>query len=92
MGIINEIYDLSNQLCRDADMNLQIVRLIIGQNIRHWRLARRLPEEALAKHLSITLKRLHKYESGGDSPTCDELIEIAKMLRCSVDDLCLGEP
>ena len=76
----------------DTNVNLNPIRLIIGQNIHHWRLARRLPEEALARHLSITLKRLQKYESGGDSPTCDELIAMAKLLRCSVDDLCLGEP
>ena len=73
-------------------MNLRTERLIIGQNIHHRRLARRLPEEVLAKHLGITLKRMRNYESGSDSPTCDELIEIARLLRCSVDDLCLGEP
>ncbi len=73
-------------------MNLESFRLIIGQNIYHWRLARKLSEEALAHHLGIPLKRLRKYESGGDSPTCDELVGIARLLRCSVDDLCLGEP
>jgi len=73
-------------------MNRESTRIAIGQNIRHWRLARRLPEEALTKHLGVTLKRLRRYENGGDSPTCDELIEIARLLHCSVDDLCRSEP
>lgn len=68
------------------------IRTTISQNIRHWRLVRRLPEEAVATHLGIQLKRLQKYETGGDSPTCDELIAMAVLFRCSVDDLCLGAP
>lgn len=73
-------------------MEITEIRMRIGQNIYHWRLARRLPEEMLATYLGITLKRLRKYESGDDSPTCDELMEIARLLRCSVNDLCLGDP
>lgn len=73
-------------------MNMDALRIIIGQNIYHWRLARRLSEEVVAKHLGITFKRLRKYENGDDSPSCNELIEIANLLRCSVDDLCRCEP
>jgi len=67
------------------------IRIIIGKNIRHWRTWREFPKEAVAGHLSITLKRLQKYETGGDSPTCDELIAMATLFQCSVDDLCRGE-
>jgi len=72
-------------------MEITEIQTLIAQNIHYWRLARRLSEKAVAEHLGITLKRLRRYESGGNSPTCDELIVIAKLFRCSVDDLCRGE-
>jgi hypothetical protein len=64
------------------------MRIIIGSNIRHWRMWRGFSEDAVAAHLAIKAKRLKKYESGGDSPTCDELVAIASLLQCSVNDLC----
>lgn len=73
-------------------MNLRTARTIIGQNIHHWRLARRISEEMVMAHLGVTLTRLQKYESGNDSPTCDELIAMARLFRCSVDDLCREAP
>jgi transcriptional regulator with XRE-family HTH domain len=72
-------------------MDKQSIRIIIGQNIRQWRQKRRMSEQMLADQIGITLKRLRKYEIGHDSPTCDELIAIATLLKCSVDDLCRGK-
>jgi len=71
-------------------MNLKTACIIIGQNIYHWRLARRLSERTVSEHLGITLKCLQKYENGVDSPTCDELIALAELFQCSVNDLCRG--
>jgi transcriptional regulator with XRE-family HTH domain len=69
-------------------MDIASIRSAIGNNIRHWRIQRGLSEEMAATHLAIKIKRLQKYESGGESPTCDELIELAMLFHCSVDDLC----
>jgi len=68
------------------------IRIKIGKNIRHWRTWRGLSEEAVAARLAIKTKRLQKYEYGGDSPTCDELIELAALFQCTVDDLCKEAP
>lgn len=68
------------------------LRITIGKNLRFWRTWRGISQETAAGHLTITLKRLQKYESGGDSPTCDELVAIAAFLQCSVDDLCWEAP
>lgn len=92
MVIFNYIYDFLHLLNWGADMNLRNARILIGRNIHHWRLARRLPRASVAKHLGITLKRLQKYERGRDSPTCDELIAMAELFQCSVDDLCREAP
>ena len=73
-------------------MDIRNIRTIISQNIHHWRMARRFPEETVAMHLGITLKRLKQYENGNDSPTCDELIAMATLFCCSVNDLCLETP
>ena len=64
------------------------IRITIGKNIKYQRQKRGWTEEMLAANLGITLKRLRKYESGADSPTCDEMIEIATLFKCSVDDFC----
>lgn len=73
-------------------MKHDIIRATIGKNIRFWRTWRGLSEEAVAVHLAIKAKRLQKYESGSDSPTCDELIDMAALFQCSVDDLCREAP
>ena len=71
-------------------MDRKAICTAIGRNIRHRRLESGIWETALAFYLGITLKQLQKHENGDDSPTCDELIQIAKVLECSVDDLCIG--
>lgn len=73
-------------------MDISNIRIIIGRNIRHQRQLSGLQEAVLASHLGIPLKRLRKYESGGDSPTCDELIALARLFRCPVDMLCRETP
>ncbi len=71
-------------------MNQQNICIAIGKNIRQKRLEIGLSEDGLAAWLCIKLQRLQAYENGSASLTCDELIHIAVMLRCSVDELCRG--
>jgi len=73
-------------------MDRAFMRRSIGRNIRHQRQLSGLQETVLASHLGIPLQRLRKYESGGDSPTCDELIALARLFRCPVDALCREAP
>jgi ribosome-binding protein aMBF1 (putative translation factor) len=73
-------------------MDRENIRITIGKNIRHRRMWLGHSEEIVAAHLAIKIKRLQKYESGADSPTCDELIEMARFFKCSVDDLCREAP
>lgn len=73
-------------------MEITEIRVLIGRNIRRQRQVSGLRAAVLASHLGIPLKRLRKYESGGDSPTCDELIALARLFRCPVDALCREAP
>lgn len=69
-------------------MDRKEICIAIGRNIRRRREENVISETALAFYLGIFPEQLQEYESGGDSPTCDELIQIARVLECSVDDLC----
>jgi len=73
-------------------MDRAAIRITIGKNIRFWRTWRGLSEEVVAAHLAIKTQCLQKYESGGDSPTCDEMIDMATIFQCSVNDLCREAP
>lgn len=73
-------------------MDRAAICITIGKNIRFWRTWRGLSEETVATHIAIKTKRLQKYENGGDSPACDELIEMAALFQCSVGDLCREAP
>ena len=69
-------------------MDRKAICIAIGRNIRRRREESGISETALAFYLGVLPEQLQKYESGNDSPTCDELIQIAKVLECSVDELC----
>lgn len=69
-------------------MKREAIGITIGRNIRRRREESGISETALAFYLGILPEQLQQYESGDDSPTCDELIQIARVLECSVDDLC----
>lgn len=64
------------------------IRLIIGKNMRHRRLLAGLSQQAVGNHLGITLQQIQKYENGANSISCDKLIELAALFRCTVEDLC----
>ena len=69
-------------------MDRKAICIAIGRSIRHRREGSGISETALAFYLDITLEYLQQYENGEDSPTCDELIAMARVFECSVDDLC----
>jgi len=69
-------------------MDKKLLCQIIGRNIRQRRQDSGISEAALAFYLDITPEQLQQYENGDDSPTCDELIAMARLFECSVNDLC----
>jgi len=69
-------------------MDRKAICITIGRNISQRRQENRISETALAFYLGIVPEQLLQYENGNDSPTCDELIALARLFGCSVDDLC----
>lgn len=69
-------------------MDRKAICIAIGRNIRQRRQESGISERALAFYLGITPEQLQQYENGEDSPTCDELLAMARVFSCSVDDLC----
>lgn len=62
----------------------------IGQNIRRYRMERRLSQEKLGDALQLTFQQVQKYEKGTNRVSGGRLQVIAAFLGCSVLDL-LGE-
>jgi transcriptional regulator with XRE-family HTH domain len=69
-------------------MDRQAIKFIIGKNIRHRRNVAGLSLEAVASQIGITYQQLQKYEKGKDSISADKLVQLAPILKCTVDDLC----
>ena len=69
-------------------MDRKAICIAIGGNILQRRQDSGISETALAFYLGITPEQLQQYENGEDSPTCDELIAMARLFECSVDDFC----
>lgn len=61
---------------------------IIGKNIRARRKAEDLTLIALADLLGVSYQQVQKYEKGRNKITGDKLVFLAKIFRCSVDELC----
>lgn len=64
------------------------INLVIGRNIKHHRLLLGLSQKAVGNHLGITFQQMQKYENGLNAINCEKLIQLAKLFRCSVNDLC----
>lgn len=56
--------------------------------MRHRRNLMGLSLNAVAVHIGITYQQLQKYETGKDSIAADKLVQLAEVLKCTVDDLC----
>jgi transcriptional regulator with XRE-family HTH domain len=69
-------------------MDRQAIKIIIGRNMRHRRNLMGLSLNAVAIQIGITYQQLQKYETGKDSIAVDKLVQLAPILKCTVDDLC----
>lgn len=55
--------------------------------IREYRERHELSQEELARRLGIDRSSVAKWESGCNTPKVSHLLELAKIFRCSVDEL-----
>lgn len=62
-----------------------------GKNLQNFRRARGLSQEELAEKMGVSRQAIGKWESGGGYPEVEKLIELAKVLDCSVDGLVRGD-
>ena len=59
----------------------------IGENIKRIREQQDLKQYELAEKLNVTQPTITQWENGKRFPQSDRLVEIADVLRCSVEDL-----
>ncbi len=55
--------------------------------IREYRMRRDLSQEEVAKVLGVNRTAVAKWETGANKPRLEKIVELAKLLRCTVDDL-----
>ena len=63
---------------------------VIGKRIASLRRVRGLTQEVLAEKLDITVKHISSVERGVSSLSLDKMIEVSKILDCTMDYLVLG--
>lgn len=54
---------------------------------RELRERRDLSQEEVAKILGVNRTAVVKWETGANKPRLDKVVELAKLFRCTVDDL-----
>jgi transcriptional regulator with XRE-family HTH domain len=64
--------------------------VVIGRNVRLWRMARELSQAQLASQIGITFQRLQKYEVGANRISTGQLLKIARILAIDISRLLEG--
>lgn len=59
--------------------------------IRYQRMKQNMSQEEIANVLLIDRSTIAKWETGASNPTADKIPELAKILKCSIDDLFKSE-
>lgn len=63
----------------------------IGKRISTLRRQHGITQESLAEKLNITIKHISSVERGISSLSLDKMIEVSKLLDCTLDYLVLGK-
>jgi len=66
------------------------VDVMIGRNVRVWRMRKGLTQEQLANRLGITFQQVQKYEAGANRIGTGRLVKIAGILGMPVATLLEG--
>lgn len=56
-------------------------------SLKRARKARGLTQVELAEYIGVTQGAVHQWESGKSKPTIENLMKMAKLFDCQVDDL-----
>jgi transcriptional regulator with XRE-family HTH domain len=64
-----------------------IIRRVIGRNLRTMRNLRQLPQKTVGAFLGVTFQQLQKYEKGTNSIAAEKLLLLSVVLQCPVQDL-----
>src|ERR1051326_7851537 len=66
------------------------VDVMVGRNVRVWRMRKGLTQEQLANRLGITFQQVQKYEAGANRIGTGRLVKIAGILGMPVATLLEG--
>lgn len=58
--------------------------VVVGHNIRFWRLERKLSQTDLANALGLTFQQVQKYENGANRVGASRLMQIAEALNIPI--------
>ncbi|HWX35571.1 MAG TPA: helix-turn-helix transcriptional regulator [Steroidobacteraceae bacterium] len=64
--------------------------VVIGRNVRLWRMARELSQAQLASQIGITFQQLQKYEVGANRIPTSRLLKLAGILAVEISRLLDG--
>jgi transcriptional regulator with XRE-family HTH domain len=64
--------------------------VVIGRNVRLWRMARELSQAQLANQVGITFQQLQKYEVGANRISTGRLLKLARILGVDISRLLDG--
>lgn len=64
---------------------------IFAKQLKTYRQARQLSQEALAKQLLISRQSISKWENGDATPDMENLVKLSEILKVSLDELVKGE-
>ena len=56
-------------------------------SLREKRLEKNFTQEMLANELNVRQASVAMWETGKSKPTADNLLKLAKILNCSIDDI-----
>jgi transcriptional regulator with XRE-family HTH domain len=66
------------------------IDVVVGHNVRIWRVARGLSQVELASRLGVTFQQVQKYEVGGNRIGSGRLVKVAAILGVPVAALFQG--
>ncbi|MGM8299634.1 helix-turn-helix domain-containing protein [Clostridium perfringens] len=75
-----------DEKCNEKQITLEEFQ-IFGENIKRFRKANKLTQEKLAEMLGISRSTLSYYEHGSIEPNITTIMNISKIMNCSIDEL-----
>lgn len=67
-----------------------IIRTVVGKNLRTLRQLRNLPQKAVGAFIGVTFQQMQKYEKGINSISAEKLLLLSVALQYPVQDMFKG--